>query len=161
MLVAKSGLAFCSHAQRLTKSGFAEVFGLMREHREWLGSRAADFATSITVGSGPIPAALPIIDAATTSTPEQISLRNPALACLVPTTSYRVQYRYRADLQARAFRPYQVDDAGSHPRAALLIETVHEHGAEDHRALDELHPERLHVPQRQPVVDEADDEHAE
>jgi len=52
-----------------------------------------------------IPAALPIIDAATTSTPEQISLREPAPACLVPTTSYRVQYRYRAKFHGRAFRP--------------------------------------------------------
>ncbi len=53
MLVAKSELAFCSHARRLTNAGFAEVFGLTGGHRERLGGGAADFATSISVGSRP------------------------------------------------------------------------------------------------------------
>jgi len=53
MLVAKSELAFCSHARRLTNAGFAEVLGLTGGHRERLGGGAADFATSITVGSRP------------------------------------------------------------------------------------------------------------
>jgi len=48
MQVAKSELAFCSHARRLTKPGFAEVFGLNGEHRERLGGTAADFATRST-----------------------------------------------------------------------------------------------------------------
>ncbi len=64
MLVAKSELAFCSHARQLTNAGFAEVFGLTGGHREWLGGGAADFATSINsdaggeVGSGFAPGVL-------------------------------------------------------------------------------------------------------
>ena len=71
-----------------------------------------------------IPAALPIIDAATTSTPEQISLREPAPACLVPTASYRVQYRYRAKLHGRAFRPMEIDRMETHDLAAELAQAL-------------------------------------
>jgi hypothetical protein len=38
-LVAKSELAFCSHARRLTELGFAEVFGLTGGHREQIDGR--------------------------------------------------------------------------------------------------------------------------
>ncbi len=55
MLVAKSELAFCSHARQLTNAGFAEVFGLTGGHREWLGGGAADFATSIIIPVRPSP----------------------------------------------------------------------------------------------------------
>jgi len=53
MLVAKSELAFRSHARRLNEPAFNEVSGLTNGCRERLVGRVADFATSITVGSGP------------------------------------------------------------------------------------------------------------
>jgi len=49
MLVAKSELAFRSHARRLNEPAFNEVSGLTNGCRERLVGRVADFATSISV----------------------------------------------------------------------------------------------------------------
>lgn len=54
MLVAKSELAFCSYARRLTQPDFAEVSGLTSGCRERLGGRNADFATGIRCSSDPL-----------------------------------------------------------------------------------------------------------
>ena len=53
MQVPTSEFTSCSHAQRLIKRGFAAVYDLAIGYRERLGGRAADFATSISVGLRP------------------------------------------------------------------------------------------------------------
>jgi len=52
MLVAKSELAFRSHARRLNEPAFTEVSGLTNGCRERLVGRIADFATSINSDAG-------------------------------------------------------------------------------------------------------------
>src|ERR1700691_3529976 len=44
---------------------------------------------------------------------------------------------------------------------ALLIERVEQHGEENHRALNELNPERLDIVKGQPIVDDPDQKHTQ